>query len=146
MTSTVPWNGYVLVVEASEETRETLVRVLLGSGYHVAASASGAEAVEYLRRGVSPCLVLFDPSEVMVGSELLLAERMPGSALDGTPLVLLGVSVEAELAITVGAADCLLKPIDLGVLLQVVQRYCRPASRSSGPNGGHDRGLSVGAG
>src|SRR5205085_11325862 len=90
MTSAAPWGGYVLIVEASEETRETLVRVLLGSGYHVAAATTGAEAVEYLRRGASPCLVLFDPAEPMAGSDLLLAERAPGAALERIPLVLLG--------------------------------------------------------
>ena len=146
MTSAAPWSGYVLIVEAAEETRETLVRVLLGSGYHVVAAAAGAEAVEYVRAGLPPCLVLYDPAEPMAGGDLLMAEREPGAALAHTPMVLLGVALDSDLAAASSAADCLLKPIDLALLLQVVQRYCRPASRPPGPNGGHDRGLSVGAG
>src|SRR5207244_2838993 len=100
--------------------------------------------VDYARTGLPPCLVLFDPGAPMEGGELLLAERGAGAALERTPMVLLGVAPDSEIAGATASADCLLKPIDLGLLLAVVQRYCRPASRPPGTNGDHDRGLSVG--
>jgi len=96
MTSAAPWSGYVLIVEAAEETRETLVRVLLGSGYHVAAAATGAEAVECIRAGPAPCLILFDPADPMSGADLVLAERATGPSAELTPMVLLGVGRDSS--------------------------------------------------
>ena len=141
-----PWGGYVLVLKEADETRETLARVLLGSGYHVVAAATGQQAVEYVRTALPPCLILFDPAELMADSDLLLAERGPGAVLEGIPLALLGTEPGAAIAVAIGAADCLSKPVDLALLLQLVQRYCRPASRPTNCNGGHDRGLGIGAG
>lgn len=50
----------VLIAEDDEDIRESLVECLESSGYEVAAAADGQEAVESLRQGLEPDLVVLD--------------------------------------------------------------------------------------
>ena len=50
----------ILVVDDDRDIRETLAEILLHEGYHVEMAENGARAVELIKRGPAPALVLLD--------------------------------------------------------------------------------------
>lgn len=111
----------VLVVEDEPDIRETLRDVLEMEGYRVRCAANGKEALDVLSE-MRPKLILLDlMMPVMSGYELL--QRLRESAeLSSIP-----VTVVSAIADRVQIRDTLIlrKPVDLDLLLHVVDQQCR---------------------
>lgn len=115
----------ILVVDDDRDIRETLAEILLHEGYHVELAENGARALELIRRGPSPALVLLDlMMPVMSGWEFLeLAEQ--DEHLAQIPVVVVS-AMPAPLAPAEargGVKACLHKPLKLDQLLDLVHRY-----------------------
>jgi two-component system chemotaxis response regulator CheY len=52
--------GPILLVEDHADLREAMTSLLEASGYAVVAAADGDEALDRLRRGTAPCLIVLD--------------------------------------------------------------------------------------
>jgi len=113
--------GSVLVVDDELDIRETIRDILEIEGYHVCCAANGKEALDVLSE-VRPGLILLDlMMPVMSGYELLqqLRER---DDLSSIPVTV--VSAVGDRAVVRGA-EVLKKPVDLDVLLHLVDEQCR---------------------
>lgn len=115
----------ILVVDDDRDIRETLGEILLHEGYHVEMAENGARALELIRRGPAPALVLLDlMMPVMSGWEFLeLAET--DQTLAAIPVVVVS-AMPAPLAPSEargGVKACLHKPLKLDQLLDLVHQY-----------------------
>jgi CheY-like chemotaxis protein len=113
----------VLVVEDNDDVRDMMAVTLQLEGHQVITAANGREALESLRRGASPCVILLDlMMPVMNGWEF-------GAALDADPelrdLPVVVISAAGrEVLESAHAAAYLPKPIDIDALLDVVCGLC----------------------
>jgi CheY-like chemotaxis protein len=113
----------VLIVEDDEDIRACLQEALEEEGYTTAGAANGREAFAQLENLHRPCLILLDlMMPVMNGKEFLSALRAD-DMLAPIPVVIVS-AWPTEARGTPGANGFIRKPIDLGMLLDVVRRYC----------------------
>ncbi len=115
--------GHVLVIEDDRSIREMLSQALEIEGHRVTAAANGAEGIRLLNEGPSPCIILLDlMMPVMNGWQFMEAKQTLPSALQAVPVVV--VSAYSERAQSLSCHAVLKKPIDLDVLLEMVEKYC----------------------
>jgi CheY-like chemotaxis protein len=116
--------GPVLVVEDDREVRESLVAVLEDAGYSVLSASDGRAALELLRAGPLPSLILLDlMMPVMDGFEFR-ARQVRDPALAGIPVVVFTAGwYPVELGGQLEASGYLTKPIRVDALLEVVSRF-----------------------
>jgi two-component system, chemotaxis family, chemotaxis protein CheY len=122
----------ILLVEDDFDVREALVETLREIGYNVDAAADGAQALEYLRDGGRPALILLDlMMPRMSGTEFRRVQKVD-PALRDLPVVLLSADgTMDEKARSLDVAGAIRKPIDLDELLAVIERYRPPASSTT---------------
>jgi CheY-like chemotaxis protein len=122
----------VLVVEDDSDLRESLSQALRDHGFAVTPASNGQQALDLLRSGTKPTVILLDlMMPVLNGWELRDALR-EDPVLSGIPqLVISAYMDEAEqhvLALPPG--DCIRKPFAMRVLLDAVERHCAPREES----------------
>ncbi len=116
----------ILVVEDNPDDRRWLISTLTRAGYAVESVSSGLAAVERARQvrfdGVTVDLILPD----MSGREVLRAIRAGGPNVD-TPVIV--VSVVSERGVSAGfrVSDFLVKPVEMGTLVEAVRHAVGPA-------------------
>jgi CheY-like chemotaxis protein len=116
--------AHVLIIDDDPALRELTREVLELEGYSALAAPNATLALELLRKGHSPCLILLDlRMPGMDGMEFLEAFRRLSSA-DRTRLVVVSADRDATRLFAPLGIECLLKPVDLGLLLSVVRRHC----------------------
>jgi CheY-like chemotaxis protein len=118
----------VLVVDDDPDIRETLRFVLEDAGYPVYSAENGQEALAILANAERlPGLILLDlMMPVMSGDEMLRALKKV-KALAQIPVTIVTASGAPMPPL---ASGLLKKPVDLDVLLRIVERSC------NGSNGG----------
>jgi two-component system, chemotaxis family, chemotaxis protein CheY len=109
------------VVEDDADIRETLQLILELEGYAISTAGNGLEALEILRSGVRPGLILLDlMMPVMGGWEFLeLVQREP--RLAGIPVVL--VTAFADRAGNLPVKAVIPKPIEMEEMLRLVAKW-----------------------
>ena len=117
--------GDVLLVEDNAEIREGLREVLEMEGFAVREAPDGAVALEMLRAGPTPALVLLDlMMPVLDGWEVLAILRGTGpDARPRLPVVVLSGVSEAFHVASRYALDVVIKPAEVGRLVDLVRRY-----------------------
>jgi CheY-like chemotaxis protein len=116
----------VMIVEDDADVRESIVEVLEDNAYTVLGAANGREALERLRTGEKPCLILLDiMMPIMDGWEFrALQEKDP--ELSSIPIVVLTAHADVEQAARgMHASGSLRKPVKLDSLLATVDPLCR---------------------
>ena len=120
----MPKKCEIMVVEDDLAIGEILRELLENAGYRVSWAANGEEALERLRLGGAPRVILLDlMMPVMDGIEFRAAQRRD-PALAPIPVVV--ISADHALDAKVGEMqvdDYLAKPFELGALLATVDRY-----------------------
>ena len=113
----------ILVVDDDVDTREMLREVLQLDGYRVALAANGRDALERLRSGPAPALVLLDVMmPVMSGAELL-TELRRDPRFARMPVVLVSAFGRIAAPLAALAQGYLSKPSDLERLTDLLRRY-----------------------
>ena len=112
----------VLIVDDDPDIRETLRFVLEDAGYPVYSAENGKEAMAVLASGKQlPGLILLDlMMPVMSGDEMLRALKSV-HALAQIPVTVVTASGASMPPLAQGL---LKKPVDLDVLLRIVERSC----------------------
>jgi CheY-like chemotaxis protein len=104
--------------------REMMAQLLTLEGFRAGTAANGRDAIEYLRRGDLPDLILLDlMMPVMDGWEFRRLQRDDPSIAD-LPVIVLS-ALDPIRAKEFGGDVFLTKPLDFDRLLDLVRRYCR---------------------
>jgi CheY-like chemotaxis protein len=115
----------ILIVEDDSALREALAQVLSDEGYELLSARDGLEAVNCLKKGNRPDVILLDLSMPVVnGWEFrMFQKRDPELARIPVILITAGGYSREEVAWLEPSA-LVPKPIDLDVLLAVIRRFC----------------------
>jgi CheY-like chemotaxis protein len=115
----------VLVVEDDRDIRDTIAEVLRDEGYRVHLAANGSEALEFLRGGTLPNLILLDlMMPVMSGWDFRSEQRKDGRLAAIPTVILSGDSGVRDKARALEVEAAIAKPLGLDQLLQVVDQFC----------------------
>jgi CheY-like chemotaxis protein len=118
----------ILVVEDDALTREALGGLLGGAGYTTRAAAEGGEALELLRRGPLPDLIVLDLLMPGMDGWHFRREQQHDRTLAEIPVVVCSGTGDADLhAAALGAIGFIDKPIDPDSLLDTIRRVLGPA-------------------
>ncbi|MBV1930778.1 MAG: sigma-54 dependent transcriptional regulator, partial [Porticoccaceae bacterium] len=112
----------VLVVEDDDLLREALSDTLQLSGYRVAVAESGVQALQLLEAGHIDLVVSDVQMAAMDGHALLRAIKNKWPRLPVVLMTAYGTIEKAVEAIRDGAADYLVKPFEVEVLIEMVSR------------------------
>ena len=121
-----PGRSSILIVEDDSDLREALAQVLRDEGYEVLGASHGQEALDSLREGRRPCLILLDLTmPVMNGWQFRDIQRHDPQ-LSSIPVIVLsaGQDLPAQMPL-LGLQEFIRKPIRLEFLLDSVARFCR---------------------
>jgi len=119
----------ILLVEDDFDVREALAETLRDEGYAVECAVDGVQALDYLRAGGRPGLILLDlMMPRMSGSEFRMVQKVDPQLAD-LPVVLISADGRMEeKALTLETDGAIKKPIDVDELLSTVERFNRKAS------------------
>ena len=114
----------ILIVEDDFDVRESLSEALRDEGYAIECAVDGEQALEYLRNGGRPGLILLDlMMPRMSGSEFRMVQKVDPQ-LQHLPVVLLSADgAMDEKAKALETDGALRKPIDLEQLLKVIESF-----------------------
>jgi CheY-like chemotaxis protein len=118
-----PW---VLIVDDDEDIRDSIQSLLQLRGFTVDTAADGLSALERMRAGPPPALVILDFMMPGMNGEEFRVAQLREPALAAVPVVLLTGAGERAGASRVGV-ERIAKPIDLQLLFDTVERFCRNA-------------------
>lgn len=113
----------ILIVEDDADLRDMMAQLLALEGYDAAIAANGLEALDYLRRGGLPRLILLDLMMPIMDGWEFRREQQRDPALAAVPVVVLS-ALDRGRAADVVADDFLKKPLDFDRLLDLVRSYC----------------------
>ena len=115
----------VLIVEDDADAATSVAEVLESEGYRTALAAHGLEALESLRNGNRPDLILLDMMmPVMDGGRFREEQRRLPKVAD-IPVVTMTADGDARRkAASIEAAGYVRKPLSIDGLLEVVGRVC----------------------
>jgi CheY-like chemotaxis protein len=115
----------VLVVEDDADIRDMISQILEFEGYPVRTASDGSDALEQIRDGGRPGLILLDlMMPVMTGWQFRAAQLEDPALADIPVVVISGDGTVAAKAGAMNAAGFLRKPVDLTTLLETVGRFC----------------------
>ena len=124
MTGPAPRPRRVLIVEDNEVTRDVIALILESNGYEVSTADNGRAALERLRGGDRPGLILLDlMMPVMDGWQFREEQRRDRSLAD-IPVVVCTAAGEGAQNAALGVAELLSKPVEADDLLAAVRRHC----------------------
>jgi len=119
----------VLVVDDDFDIREALSDVLASEGYNVLTAADGSEALETLRGGIRPAVMLLDLMMPRVSGVEVIDALRKDEALREIPVVVCSAN-RGYGADDLGVLDVLRKPVSVDELLKAVARAVTPGKRS----------------
>ena len=117
-------NHTVLVVEDDPDVRSALAELLSGEGYDVATTSDGGEALDTLRAGLQPSVILLDLMMPNVDGWDFRRAQLDDPKLAAVPVVLLTASgfQPDSMRSERGRLEMLPKPVQAHVLLDTVAR------------------------
>jgi signal transduction histidine kinase/CheY-like chemotaxis protein/HAMP domain-containing protein len=120
----------VLVVDDDASVRSLLTRTLENEGYHVVAAANGVEALA-LARAHKPQAITLDVLMPQLDGWGALKKLKADAALRDIPVIMVTVLNERGMAIPLGAADFVTKPVDRQRLTAILREHCGNPSNTS---------------
>lgn len=117
-------NSPVLVVDDDLSTREVLKLLLSNEGFSVATASDGAAALEQLRRGVHPGLILLDLMMPIMDGWQFRREQLSDPRLADIPVIVCTAAGRVgQHADGLQTLAYLNKPIDPAELIGLVRRF-----------------------
>ena len=119
--------GTVLLVDDNPDVRESFDAYLTVHGFDVVQAANGLQALDHLRRGPRPCVILLDLAmPVMDGFEFRRAQRADPALADIPVIIFSGQHDVARAATELCPLQSFRKPVDPDRLVAVALRCCGP--------------------
>jgi CheY-like chemotaxis protein len=118
----------VLVVEDDADLRESLSQVLRDHGFGVTPTTNGQEALDLLRAGASPSVILLDLLMPDMNGWQLRSELRRDPDLSQIPQVVISAFMDdtEQVVLALPAEDCIRKPFHLRILIDALERHCEP--------------------
>jgi CheY-like chemotaxis protein len=114
----------VLIIDNDPDILEATRFALENEGFSVETARHGEAALQRLRVGTRPAVVLLDLMMPEMNGWQFLEEVAKVPSLKTIPIVVLTAVPRVEVS---GAVEVLHKPVDLGLLIEVVERHARGA-------------------
>jgi CheY-like chemotaxis protein len=121
----------ILLIEDDTATRDALAGLLRAEGYSVACAVNGKDAIDQLRAGLVPCLILLDLMMPIMNGWEFREQQSQDPVLAQIPFALLSAHWDGAEELAAKAVAQLPKPLDFDELLPTVARYCSCASPES---------------
>ena len=119
-----PAQGIVMVVEDDRDLREMIRHALELQGHQVVEAADGREALDKLRQGTIPGLILLDLMMPGMDGWSFRAAQTSDPALATVPVVLISAHGQLDQHAAALQADGFFrKPVNISSLLNTVDRY-----------------------
>nr|WP_245214590.1 response regulator [Pararoseomonas indoligenes] len=119
--------GLVLVVDDDPASRELLSRFVVRDGFSVRCAHDGEEGLRMARQ-LRPTAILLDVMMPRMDGWSVLTALKADPELAEIPVVMVSIVQERALAVSLGAADYLIKPIQWHRLRDVLDRYRAPGA------------------
>jgi CheY-like chemotaxis protein/anti-sigma regulatory factor (Ser/Thr protein kinase) len=116
----------ILVVDDDPDSRELLQRTLESEGFSVVTASSGEEGLE-LARELKPSLMTLDVLMPSMDGWSVLQEVKADPELENIPVMMISIAGDKDLGYTLGAVECLTKPVDRDRLRQLAGQYATAA-------------------
>jgi two-component system response regulator MprA len=117
----------LLVVDDDHDILMSLQDALEMEGYRVATASTGREALELLKRGLRPDLILLDLMMPDISGWAFRAWQRSNTEFASIPVVVVsGQGLSAREVARLGVEGYLPKPLDLDHLLSTVARFVPP--------------------
>ncbi|HEY8612689.1 MAG TPA: ATP-binding protein, partial [Roseomonas sp.] len=120
-------SGLVLVVDDDPASRELLSRFVVRDGFAVRCAHDGEEGLR-LARQLRPTAILLDVMMPRMDGWSVLSALKADPGLSEIPVVMVSIVQERALAVSLGAADYLVKPVQWHRLRTVLDRYRAPGA------------------
>lgn len=114
----------VLVVDDDPDIREILQDLLECYGYRVTTAENGADALDKLRAGEEPCLILLDLMMPIMDGIEFRDEQRRDPALAEIPVVMVSAGGDVAAKAAAAGVEGFTKPVDMDVLLSTIRRFC----------------------
>lgn len=115
----------ILIVEDDSALRKALAQVLSDEGYELLSARDGLEAVNCLKKGNRPDVILLDLSMPVVNGWEFRVFQKRDSELARIPVVpITAGGYSREEVAWLEPSALIPKPVDLDVLLAVIHRFC----------------------
>ncbi len=119
----------VLVIDDDPDILDAMSLVLDSAGYQVSTATNGKEALERLRAGTAPSVILLDLMMPVMNGWQFRAEQTQDPKLAAIPVVIITGAGETFEKTTLPGVDAYLqKPVSLARLLSTVKRFQAPDS------------------
>lgn len=115
----------ILVVDDNSEVLEVLRLLLEGEGYDVETAENGADALQRLRGGLEPSLIILDLSMPVMDGWEFRAAQLADPELSKIPTIIYSAVGALDAAKSVGGAGLLRKGDDFAEMLRLVADLCR---------------------
>ena len=123
----MPNTDRILVVEDNREAQEGLFTLLFREGYSVLTADDGEQALDLLKRGVRPRLIIMDLVLPKLTGSDLLRHIQADPVLRRTRVIVITAMNPEDVQVT--ADHVLYKPIDVALLLSAVDELMPPSAR-----------------
>jgi CheY-like chemotaxis protein len=115
----------VLIVEDDIDIRDALSQILEEEGFTVSTAANGQEALDLLRSGPPPRLILLDLMMPVMNGWQFRAAQKQDPALAEIPVVVISADTHIrDKAMQIGVEEYFRKPIEISGLLSTMHKYC----------------------
>jgi PAS domain S-box-containing protein len=112
----------ILVVDDDPTVREMMQRYLAREGYHVVTAADGDEGLR-IARHIKPSVITLDVVMPEKDGWDVLRSLKSERTLSNIPVVMLTIVDERNKGYALGASDYVIKPINKGQLLSILEKY-----------------------
>jgi len=120
-------DSHILVVEDDADSRAALCDAMIDAGYLPFAVGDGVEALEHLRTGARPNLIVLDLMLPRIDGWRFLSILADEAELSAIPVLVCSGAVDPHPP-GVPRDHVLTKPIKLDALMEFVTRYCGPGA------------------
>jgi CheY-like chemotaxis protein len=117
----------VLVVEDDRDTREMLEQFLEFEGFAVRTAVNGAAALDSLRSGQRPCVILLDLMMPVMNGWQFRAAQTQDPHFASIPVVVITAAGPRGAIPSIAADGWLAKPVDFEHLLAAIRPFCSRA-------------------
>jgi len=113
----------VLVVEDDPDVREVMIAVVENEGHTAVPAENGAEALQLLRNGLHPCLILLDLMMPVKNGWEFRAEQNADPHLAAIPTIIVSAAGKEAMG-DLHPDGALPKPIDFDRLSKLLKAHC----------------------